>query len=255
MREVLQPTRRRVAIFIRKAIKRKQEMADKAKIIQELSLIFKKTHRFKNLDELSYHQEDGQEFVLAEFKDGRTHRLCVSNESPEKMVESVLVWLVSYELTELCQQPKHGSRLEVIGKVSMIAFIAVIALGIAFFIVPNEAKGFIAAIQAATLAVQIISTGYYLIGSTLQEKRERAGRIKTIHAAEEVDGYIAIELDPEEDADDLGIKDQTFSTTEAETLKKAKKLVGEADEKMSKEEFEAKYKMEITECTRSQTML
>lgn len=54
-------------------------MANKAKIIQELSLIFKKTHRFKNLDELSYHQEDGQEFVLAEFKDGRTHRLCVSN--------------------------------------------------------------------------------------------------------------------------------------------------------------------------------
>lgn len=254
MREVLQPTRRRVAIFIRKAIKRKQEMADKAKTIQELAGIFRATHKFKNLEDLTYRQEDGQEFVLAEFKDGRTHRLCVSNESPEKMVESVLVWLVSYELTELCQQPKHGSRLEVINTASKIAFIAVLALGIAFFIVPNEAKGFIAAIQAATLAVQIISTGYYLIGSTLQEKRERARRTKVMHA-EEVDGYIAIELDPDEDSDDLGIKDQTFSTTEAETLKKAKKLVGETDEKMSKAEFEAKYKMEITECTRGQTML
>ncbi len=244
-----------MAILIRKAIKRKQEMADKVKIIQELSWLFEKTHRFKNLDELSYHQEDGQEFVLAAFKDGRTDMLCVTDERPEQMVENVFIWLIAREKLEQSWPKKHGSRLEVIGKAANIAFIAVIALSITFFIVPNEIKGLIMAIQAATLAVQIISTIYYFIGSALQKKRERAGIIKAMHAVEEVDGYIAIEIDPEEDAEDLGIKEQTFSATEAETLKKAKKLVGETDENMSKEEFKAKYKMEIAECTRSEVML
>ena len=75
-------------------------MADKAKIIQDLSGLFEKTHRFKNLDELSYHQEDGQEFVLAVFKDGRTDMLCVTDERPEQMVENVFIWLIAREKLE-----------------------------------------------------------------------------------------------------------------------------------------------------------
>lgn len=77
--------------------------------------------------------------------------------------------------------------------------------------------------------------------------------IRHIHTG--INGYVAIETDPDEDADDLGIKESTFSKTEAETLGKAKELVGEGDLDMSKAEFEKKYKMEITECERWVTTL
>jgi hypothetical protein len=222
-------------------------MEDKARVIYELSQMLKATSRFKNLEDLTYHREDGQEFVLVAFKDGRTDMLCVSGETPEQMLKHVLKWLL-YGDGDI----QHRDKLKTFSKISNAAFGVVLTTFVAFFIVPEEIRKFILSVQLAALLTQMATTVYYLISSA---RRERHEVLVEVHKSNKKDGYIAIDTNPDKNDEDLGVKYGTFSSTEEETLKKAKKLVGETDEKMSKEEFEAKYKMEIAKCMRSETRL
>lgn len=67
-------------------------MEDKAKIAQNFAEVLKMTSALHNLLGLTYHkyESDGEEFVLAEYQNGRTKKINVHWDSGIAMIKDIL---------------------------------------------------------------------------------------------------------------------------------------------------------------------
>lgn len=65
-------------------------MEDKAKIARNFAQVLRMTRNYKDLRDLTYHQKDDEEFVLAEFANGHTKTINVHYDSGAAMLYDIL---------------------------------------------------------------------------------------------------------------------------------------------------------------------